>query len=163
MTGNVRRLGVRPDAPTLEQARARVRLEGAALIIAAKAAYTRSLHAEAATVIALACEVARAVLGREAEASDAVLRDIARGALARVRRAEVVVLRVHPDDFAAARDAAQSWLPEGMQSAELHVRADLTVDRGGVVVDTELGRVDARLDVQIEEVARILEGRRPVV
>ncbi len=174
MTENVRRLGVRADALPLDAAareiaaqRARlrdeVRAKHAAWTIAAKASYARTLHAEEGVVVSLACEVARAVLGREAEAGPSVLRDVVARAIERTRRAEVLVLRVHPDDAAWAESAARSWLPEGMNAAELHIVADGTVDRGGVVLDTELGRVDARLDVQIAEVARILEGCAPLV
>ena len=174
MTDNVRRLGVRPDAVTLDAAtralaarrqrlRDEVRAEHAAWTIAARASYARSLHAEEGAVIALACEVARAVLGREAEAGPSVLRDVAARAIARARRAEVLVLRVHPGDVQWASAAARSWLPDGMEGAEFHVLADATVDRGGLVLDTEFGRVDARLDVQVGEVARILEGSRTVV
>ncbi len=55
--------------------------------------------------MALACEVARTILGREAAATTEVLRDVTARALARVRRARTVVLRVHPDDAEAARGA----------------------------------------------------------
>lgn len=174
MTENVRRLGLRPDAIPLDAAareiaarrerlRDEVRAEHAAWTIAARVAYARALHAEEGVVISLACEVARAVLGREAEASTTVLRAVTARAMERARRAEVLVLRVHPDDAAHTLAAARTWLPDGMDGAELHVLPDVSVGRGGVVLDTELGRIDARLEVQIAEVARILEGCAPLV
>ncbi len=185
MTGGLRRLGARPDALALDASRARARgliesaereadairarardearVEYAAWIVAAQAAYARALHAEEPAVIALACEVARAVLGREAAAGPEVLRDVTSRAMARMRRASVVVLRVHPDDVAVAGREARGWLPEGMEGAETMVTGDASVERGGAVVETELGRVDARLSRLLEEVARILDGSRGVV
>lgn len=185
MTGTLRRLGVRDDAVALEAARARAvglveeaeravatsraharaeaRAEHAAWILAARVAYARALEAEESTVIALACEVARAVLGREATTGSEVLRDVTRTALERVRRARRVALYVHPDDVSIARREARGWLPGGADGVDLEVVADASVDRGGVVVESELGRIDARLDVQCSEVVRILDGSRRVV
>ncbi|MFO0652117.1 MAG: FliH/SctL family protein [Polyangiales bacterium] len=185
MTRGLRRLGARPDAQPIAAVRARA--EGivaeamreaetmrayaaaeasaarAALTVASRAGYARSLQVEASTVIALACEVSRAVLGREATSGEGMLREVTRHAIERVRRARLVVLRVHPDDVEAASRDAASWLPEGMAGVELHVVADAGIERGGVIVESDLGRVDARLDLLCAEVARILDDDRRVV
>lgn len=185
MTSGLRRLGARPDAHPIAASRERAEgiiaearreaeairtrareeaeAERVALTVASRAAYARSLDAEESTVIALACEVARTVLGREATSGEEVLRDVTRRAVERVRRARLLVLRVHPDDVAAARRAATAWLPEGMERVELHVAPDDGIERGGVIVDSDHGRVDARLDLMCAEVARILDGSRRVV
>lgn len=185
MSVSLRRLGVLRDAPTLdaarahadgviaaaereaddirERARAEAMSEYAALVVAARGAFARALEAEESTVIALACDVARVVLGREAAASEQVLRDVTRGAMERVRRARRVALRVHPDDVEAAERSARDWLPEGSAPVDLWIMGDDSVDRGGVIVETEVGRIDARLDVQCAEVARILDGSRRLV
>jgi len=165
--GGIRRLGERPDAVPLalaEAALARRRdTERAAWAVAERVAYGRALAAEEGAVVALACEVARTVLGREAAATTEVLRDVTARALARVRRARTVALRVHPDDVEAARREVGGWFPEGMRPEEVVVVGDDAVGRGGAVVETERGRVDARLERQLEEIARILEGGRRVV
>jgi type III secretion protein L len=165
--GGIRRLGERLDAVPLALAEAalarRREAERAAWTVAERVAYGRALAAEEGAVVALACEVAQTILGREAAATTGVLRDVTARALARVRRARTVVLRVHPDDAEAARGAVGGWLPEGMRPEEVAVVGDDAVGRGGVVVETELGRVDARLERQLEEIARILEGGARVV
>jgi flagellar biosynthesis/type III secretory pathway protein FliH len=126
-------------------------------------AYGRSLAAEEGAVVTLACEVARTVLGREAATGEDVLRDVTRRALGQVRRARLVALRVHPDAVEATRRAVGQWFPEGMAVEEVVVIGDEAVSPGGVVVESELGRVDARLERQLEEIARILEGGPRVV
>lgn len=165
--GGIRRLGVRPDAVPLALAEAererRKAAERAAWTVAERVAFGRALAAEEGAVVALACEVARAILGREAAAGPEVLRDVAARAIARVRRARLVVLRVHPDDEEGARGAVGVWFPAGSRPEEVAVVGDGAVARGGVVVETELGRVDATLDRQLEEIARILEGGARVV
>ncbi len=185
MTSGLRRLGARSDAQHIASyrdsavgivadatreaaairaiAEAEAKAEFAAWIVAARAEYAKTLAAEESTVVALACEVARAVLGREAATGDEVLRDLTRRAAERVRRARLVALRVHPADVDRAERHGLTWLPEGMARVELQVVADDGVERGGVIVESELGRIDARLDVMCAEVARILDGKRRVV
>jgi type III secretion protein L len=185
VTGTLRRLGVRDDVVALDLVRSRAvglveaaereiatvqarahaeaRSELAAWVIAARVAYAQALEVEESTVIALACDVARAVLGREATSGSEVLRDVTQAALERVRRAKRVALRVHPDDLSKAQREARGWFPDGGDGVDFGVLADVAVERGGVIVESELGRIDARLDVQCAEVARILDGSRRVV
>lgn len=185
MTGRLRNLGPRDDAPTVTAALARA--EGlisaalreaeairaracdeadaarAARDLCEKLSWAQALHAEEGVVIALACEVALAVLGREATSGDEVLRDVTRRAMERVRRARLMLLRVNPADAPAATRSAETWLPEGLSRVEIEVFADEGVARGGVIVESEVGRVDARLELLCAEVARILDGSRRVV
>jgi type III secretion protein L len=109
-------------------------------------------------VVALALEVARTVLGREAETSSSVLESVAKTALARVRRARSVVLRVSPSEAAAAREKVREWLAPGADPAVLEVVEDDAVPRGGAMVECELGRIDARIETQLAAIGRALEG-----
>lgn len=142
----------RAHAAGVEQAR----VETAAMMAAARARWSAALAAEEPAVVALACEVAAAVLGRESALGTEVLRDVTRQALARVRKARRVVLRVHPSEAERARTEGNGWLPAGMAPEVFNVEADAAVGVGGVVVETELGRLDARLDTQLAAIARAL-------
>lgn len=185
MSGGVRRLGPRPDAQTLaslrtaaegmlaeaareaesirSEAAASARAEVAALLIAARAEYGRALVAESGTVATLACEIARAVLAREAETSPELLRRMVRRATERVLRARTLLLRVHPEDVVVVQASARAWLPDDEERVVLRVEGDAALARGDVIVETELGRVEARLDRIIDELARILDARPAVV
>lgn len=156
----VRREAVGERALPRDEAEGRRRADAVALLVEARAARAKALAEAEEAAAALALEVARAVLGREAEVGPAVVRDVTRRALARLPRARGVVLRVHPDDAAVVRAQARTWLPEAMAPEVLEVVADGAVARGGVVVDTELGRVDARLDVQLAAITRALAAAR---
>jgi type III secretion system HrpE/YscL family protein len=138
---------------------ARAHAEVSARLAAEAVKRAETARGEAETVGQLAIEVARAVLGREAAAGPEVLRDVVGRALARVRRARRIVLRVHPDDVAMARATCRQWLPAGLEPDVLDVEADAGVDRGGVVVESELGRLDARLDTQLAAIARAFAGQ----
>ena len=125
---------------------------------AAIAAVERESRASERDIVALALDVARNVLAAEVTSSPAAIESIARRALARVRRARSVVLRVSADDLALALEHAREWLAPGAEPAVFEVVQDSTVDRGGVVVECELGRIDARIESQLKAIARALEG-----
>lgn len=118
----------------------------------------RALAVTERDVIALALDVARTVLGREAESSPSFIEAVARRSLQRVRRARAVVLRVHRDDLALARERVREWLAPGAEPSVLDVLEDESVERGGVVVECDLGRIDGRIDSQLAAIGRALEG-----
>lgn len=122
------------------------------------AAAEREARSSERDIVALALDVARNVLAAEVTTSPAAIESIARRALARVRRARSVVLRVHPDDLAYALEHARGWLAPGAEPAVFEVVDDASVDRGGVVVECDLGRIDARIESQLKAIARALEG-----
>jgi flagellar biosynthesis/type III secretory pathway protein FliH len=47
-----------------------------------------------------------------------------------------------------------------MESAAVAVESDSSVERGFVVVDSDIGRIDARLARQIEAIERALRAER---
>jgi flagellar biosynthesis/type III secretory pathway protein FliH len=57
-------------------------------------------------------------------------------------------------------NAARGALVAEVEGAALYFEADERVGRGGCVVETEAGRVDARLEVQLDVMRRaLMEGR----
>ncbi len=95
----------------------------------------------------------RAVLGDRIEADPTVVNETVRRALDRAGAQNIVRIRVHPD----AVDGVSAHLTMERRAAPtFEVRADGAIGVGGCVVETEYGQVDARLDVQMDEVARML-------
>ncbi len=131
----------------------------AATLAAAGAARDRLLAAAERELADLAIAVARKVLGRELAQPGAV-RSIAAAALAQARGRREVVLRVSPADAAALRDAAAP-LGAILERAALSVREDPALAPGDVVVETEAGHVDARVETQLAALARALAETPP--
>lgn len=147
-------------AHVLAQAAEEGRREGlaraAAVLVSSAAERDRRLAALPREVAALALEVARAVLGRElAERAEAVA-ELAARAVSAARERREVTLRVSPADAPAVR-AAEGALAAILLRAPLAVREDPDVAPGGVVVETEAGRIDARIETQLAHLARALE------
>jgi flagellar assembly protein FliH len=118
----------------------------------------RLLWAAEHEIIELVLAAARTVVGEHARLDPALTVDVVERALQRAGSQNVVSIRVHPDrrESVAARIAELRSTP-----VEFEVRGDGSVEVGGCVIDTRAGQIDARLDVQLDEVARALRKALP--
>ncbi len=136
-------------------------LASAAAALALAAAERDRLLAGAQRELAsLALAVARKVLGRDLADREGAMADLAARALAEARERREVVLRVNPADAPAIHDA-EGRLGAILSRARLAVREDAAVPRGGVLVDTEAGRLDGGIEAQLEHLGRALEEALP--
>lgn len=131
----------------------------AAALVRAAAERDRLLRDAAHEVADLALAVARKVLGRELERPGVVV-ELAGRALSEARGRRQIVLRVHPEDASEVR-AASSRLAVAVAGGPLELREDPAVPRGGAIVDTEDGRIDAGIEGQLDVLARALEEALP--
>jgi flagellar biosynthesis/type III secretory pathway protein FliH len=114
----------------------------------------------------LARKMAEKIIGRAVEMDASVVGELAGQALAASRaRGGAVVLRVHPDDLSAVEQTRAHWLkrlsiaarvPSDVQFVQLV--ADESVGRYGCVVETPVGRLDARLQTQLDALERAVRG-----
>jgi flagellar biosynthesis/type III secretory pathway protein FliH len=154
--GEARAASARVHADAAAAGYAEGRASAAGVLARAAAERERLLQEAEREVVAIALAVARKLLLRELAASPEAVVELARAALAEARERRQVVLRVSPADAAAIR-AAEGGLAAALVRATLDVREDLAVEPGGAVVETEAGRVDARIESQLAVVARAVE------
>jgi flagellar assembly protein FliH len=129
--------------------------------VAAAQAYAESLRARAADqALVLARRMAEKIVGRAVALEPAVMGDIAAQAVAASRAsAGAVVVRVHPDDLAAVEAERPRWAARFDAAIGLRVVPDRGVGRAGCVVETPVGRLDARLSSQLDAFERALRAR----
>lgn len=130
--------------------------EAAATLVAARLTHQRRLQGLENDVVTLALEIARKLLRHQVEAEPQAVARIYRQALEQVTMADAVMLRVNPEDLAALGDVATSVAGVLNEPGGLEVVADEAIERGGCVVETELGRIDARLETQLGAIERAL-------
>jgi len=107
-------------------------------------------------IVRTALRVAEDLLAVELARRDDAIVDIALAALTVARDAREVFLRVHPSGTKALRAHHQRLLDALAVARALDVREDRKVKPGGVLVQTESGVVDAQLETQLAEIARVL-------
>lgn len=146
----------RLHAEAVAAGRAEGAARAAALVASAAAERERLVAAAGPELARLAVDIARKVLGRELALDPGAVVEIAAQAIAAARDRRELILRVNPEDAAAVR-AAEGRLAGLALAAPLEIVEDPRVDRGGAVLDTEAGRVDARVETQLAELSRALE------
>jgi flagellar biosynthesis/type III secretory pathway protein FliH len=154
----------------LEEARRRGLEEGRALAAAELAGVLAAGRAEADAMLArvepaalaIAGRMAEKIIGRAVELDPTFMAAIAAEAVSACRTREgLVQLRVHPDDLAAVEPARAALADRLGREATLELVVDEAVERYGCIVDTPVGRVDARLETQLAALRRALAEDAP--
>lgn len=162
--------GIRSEiAAERERARAEAEGEGyesgraraAALLASAAAERDRILRTLAREVASLSVDVARRVLGRELTTDPAAVVDVAARVLESARERAVVTLRASPADVPRLRAAEPRLAALLARAPGLTVREDPSLSAGDVVVETEAGRLDGRVDAQLAALERALAEVAP--
>jgi flagellar biosynthesis/type III secretory pathway protein FliH len=138
---------------------AQAQAEVAPLMLRARREAQRLLDRAHHDIVALAVRIAERLVRRSLALDPEIVADIAEAAIAAAGPREELVVRLHPDDLAAleARDCNGSALLRAR--CHLRVQPDAGVGRGGCIVDSPAGSVDARLATQLAAIERaLLEG-----
>ncbi len=104
-------------------------------------------------IIRMVMEIAEKVIGREIERG-AVVDVVKKTILESV--GQKVIVRLHPTDLATIKERQAEFLAAAGQSRSLGFREDETVPPGGCIVESELGKVDARLETQLAAIRKAL-------
>ena len=129
------------------------------LLLTARAQAEQDLARAKDAAIVLARRMAERIVGRAVELSPELMGEIVAEALAASRaRKGAVVLRAHPDDLTVVERERPRWLARVAAGVDVRVVADPAIGRHGCVVETVVGRLDARLDTQLDALEKALRG-----
>jgi len=113
-------------------------------------------------LVRLAVGIAERVLHQQIALDRGVVVEMAHVAIARLVDRESVTVRVNPSDVERMREHRDEFLNAG-DIKNFRVIEDQRVDRGGVVVETDGGTIDARISTQVNEAKRVLHIEDEVV
>jgi flagellar biosynthesis/type III secretory pathway protein FliH len=114
--------------------------------------------------------VAAELLGTTLRSEPAKILDLLGPHMARMRRSQRLLLRLHPDDAAWLRDHEQALsdlCKQQLLEGSLTLQHDASIARGGCVLESNLGELDARIETRLsllaaalglEPAARVPEG-----
>jgi type III secretion protein L len=128
----------------------------AAALLAAAEVRRHRLDGVEREIAAVALEVARKLVGRVVAERPELVTELARRALEPVRARREVLLRVNPADAPRLREEQPRLAGLLDRAPGVSVREDAGIEPGGVVVETEAGRVDARVEAQLAVLERAL-------
>jgi flagellar assembly protein FliH len=144
----------------LAEARQQMAAGVAALQAAAAGVETQRTELSAAVeaaAVELGLRIAEQALHATVEVRPGVVVDVVRGALRRLVERDRVAILVHPDDLDLVRTASEGLVAElgGIEHCE--VQAERRVARGGAIVRTVEGEVDATLATKLARAREVLE------
>jgi len=113
-------------------------------------------------LVRLALGIAERVLHQQVALDRGVVVEMAKTAIGRLIERDSVTVRVNPADLERMREHRDELIAIG-DIKNLRVVEDQRVDRGGVVVDTDAGTIDARIGTQLDEARKILHIEDDVV
>jgi flagellar assembly protein FliH len=106
-------------------------------------------------LVRLAFGIAERVLHQQVALDRGVAVEMAKVAIARLIERDTVTVRVNPADLEHMREHRDELIAIG-DIRNLRVVEDKRVDRGGVVIDSDTGTIDARIRTQLDEARKIL-------
>jgi flagellar assembly protein FliH len=137
------------EAVALELAPAAAALEQA--VEEARALRTEIAEGAEARAAEFALAIAEKVVAGALEIAPERVIDVVRGALRGLLDGEWIVVGVHPDDVELVRAAGL-----GSPEAHLEVHGDRRIARGGAVVRTSVGEVDAQIENKLDAVRALV-------
>jgi flagellar assembly protein FliH len=102
-------------------------------------------------IITLAFRLAQKIIRHEVRSPRDILAPTLRQALAYMAEQEQVCVRVHPEDLELARSLQEDFQTTIAGQPRLTLEGDATIGRGGCVVSSVCGEIDARLEAQFAE------------
>ena len=105
----------------------------------------------------LALSVAEQAVGAAIAADPELVLEAVRGALRRLVERERVLVLVHPDDLEVVRAGLQPLMDELGGVGHWEAQAERRVSRGGAVVRTAEGEVDASVQAKLERAREVLD------
>jgi type III secretion system HrpE/YscL family protein len=146
----------RARAEGLATGRAEADAELGARMAALAVEAARARAAAADDLKRLAVHIAEKILGHALAVDQGLCADVCAQALATAAEQRRITLRVHPDDLAIVEAARPRFRGLLARADDFELRADAALSRGGCIIETELGRVDARLETQLLRFERAL-------
>ena len=103
-------------------------------------------------LLELAVKIASKVIGAELESKPQILVGLIRSALESASPTGQVTLRLHPKDHALLMRRGPKVLGRLPAGIQIQLAADESVDRGGVIIESQAGRLDARIAERLQRV-----------
>lgn len=105
-------------------------------------------------VVDLSFAITEKIIRRELE-RESIIKDVLKDSIKKIIGANEVVVKLHPDDYNSIIVESNNFLTENTFT-KIKFEPESQIERGGCLVETEIGNVDARISTQLEEIKKNL-------
>jgi len=109
-------------------------------------------------IVRLAYEIAKKIIHQEAQTNPDVILYIVRESIRRAAEGDKLTVILHPEDLAVVRACVDTLVEDPELKGKMEFKSDAKITRGGCIVETNLGHIDAQIETQLEEVEQALMG-----
>ena len=131
------------------------------LIEMARAERHKIIEGAEPEIVRLAVAIAERILAQHIAVDRETVIEMTRSAVGRLVSRETVTVRVNPGDIELMREHRDRIMAMNAIDS-MRIIEDQRVDRGGVVLETEAGTIDAKVSTQLREVRRLLAVDDPI-
>ncbi|MBC2711752.1 MAG: hypothetical protein HGJ94_12425 [Desulfosarcina sp.] len=110
--------------------------------------------------VRLALAIAKKIIGSETEHGP-VIGHVVKAAMKKVAGPRHLTLRLNPKDIDTVKGSKRELFLADDPGSVFRIEADETIQRGGCIIETKLGDVDARIDQQIKIIEELLTAELP--
>jgi flagellar assembly protein FliH len=115
------------------------------------------------SLLKLAVFITEKIIAREIRQDPKIVRNLVSSALARVSHGGKIIIRVNSDDMETVQSMSlPELLPQGT-AGDIVIEADNSVGRGGCLIETPGGIIDAQIQTQLEELCKEIYGEEQAV
>ncbi len=111
-------------------------------------------------ILDLVFSVTEKVINREISTSKDIVHGVLKSAIKQVLDRDGITIRLNPEDYRYMMEINPGIVDGFDEIRNMSIVEDSSIRRGGVVIDTSSGEVDARLDQQLHEVRKAMSGKR---
>ncbi|HEY9179974.1 MAG TPA: FliH/SctL family protein, partial [Candidatus Baltobacteraceae bacterium] len=112
-------------------------------------------------IVKLSVAIAERILNQHVALDPNTVLEMTKSAITRLVNRETVTVRVNPADVETMREHRDKLMTMN-DIDNLRVIEDQRVDRGGVLIETDAGTIDAKMSTQLREVRRLLAVEEPI-
>lgn len=107
-------------------------------------------------IIRLVMDISEKVIGRIVNESGEAIKAVVRQALDSAI-GDRLQIAVNPEDYKIIKQAENEFRDSLDRTKRLVIKEDENIERGGCIVETEVGTIDARLETQLKAIRKALE------
>jgi len=130
----------------------------ARLIDSARNSMEQMIISNESKVLNLAILIANKIVHKEIEQDSEFIKNTVREAIKRATEREKIIVRVNQEDLNVLKSSHLELMKNFDEIKKLSFEEDPRIERGGCIVETSAGSVDARIDRQISEAKDNLLG-----
>lgn len=108
-------------------------------------------------IVRMVSDMVRHIIKREIEENDTLVLTTIRNTLRRVVEGSSLRIRVHTDDIALVKEHREEILELLDGIRHLEIFEDRRVGRGGCIMETESGNIDARIETQMQTFGEVMD------